>query len=151
MEVPKKGRIPTEFRDLSTKPIQGITVSLHDNEISIWDIIFDGPPGSPYEGGKFHAQVHLPSKYPHERPEIAFTTKIYSPAVAEENGVGVTCVPVLNKWTAKARVADVLNQIRELLVTPSGDLNGDVAAVLRDNPAKFNETAREWTRLYAMS
>lgn len=143
-------RITTEFQTLSKKPLPGITVSLHDDQIRIWDIIIEGPPGSPYEGGRFHAQIHLPETYPHERPEIAFKTKIYSPAIAEEKGVWVTCVPALREWRASAKVSDVLKQFYERLVTPSGELNGEVAAVLQKEPAKFNETAREWTRLYAM-
>ena len=144
-------RITTEFQTLSKKPLPGITVSLHDDQIRIWDIIIEGPPGSPYEGGRFHAQIHLPETYPHERPEIAFTTKIYSPAIAEENGVWVTCVPTLREWRASGKVSNVLKEFYERLVTPSGELNGEVAAVLQKDPAKFNETAREWTRLYAMS
>lgn len=142
-------RLSKEWADLQKDPLPGISTSLHDGNTHLWDVVIDGPPGSPYEGGKFKLQLVIPEQFPHKAPEIVFQTKIYSPAVMEEKGKLHMCVDMLHKWAPAAKIRRLLGDIYDIFVNPSGQANAVVAAALAEHPDQFRATAQEWTRLYA--
>ena len=51
-----------------------------------WNLIMDGPPGSPYEGGKFTVNINCEDSYPNKCPKIKIITKIYHCNVKTDTG-----------------------------------------------------------------
>ena len=108
-----------------------------------------GPDDSPYQGGLFFLDVHFPVDYPFKAPRVTFTTKVYHPNI---NRSGVICLDILkDQWSPALTLSRVLLSISSLLTdpNPSDPLDPEVANVLRTDKRKFEETAREWTRMYA--
>ena len=42
---------------MTKNPIEGVEIKPSDSDIAQWDIVVDGPEGTPFVGGKF--VVHL--------------------------------------------------------------------------------------------
>jgi hypothetical protein len=77
-----------------------------------------GDRPSPYAGGFFTAEVHLPPNYPQDAPEVAFITKVWHPQVDYETGK--PCVDFLREqWRPAMGLRDVLVMLRQLLASPS--------------------------------
>ena len=45
----------------------------------LWNIMIDGPHGSPYEGGTFRCTLTFPPEFPNHPPQLVFVTQIYHP------------------------------------------------------------------------
>jgi ubiquitin-conjugating enzyme E2 D len=90
----------------------------------------------------------VPDDYPFKPPKIKFVTKIYHPAVQED---GTFCIPILTdeKWSPQIKLNQVFMAVRTCLSEPDGQLNPEVAQVMKENPSQFEATAREWTQKYA--
>lgn len=41
-----------------------------------WEVVIDGPAGSPYEGGTFPLDIDLSDNYPFRGPKITFKTEV---------------------------------------------------------------------------
>lgn len=115
-----------------------------------WQAKIMGPSDSPFSGGVFHLEIHFPSDYPFKPPKIRFTTKVYHPNINETGGI---CLDILkSNWSPALTVSKVLLSICSLLTDPNPDdpLDASVAAVYKSDRDKYNKTAAEWTRKYAM-
>lgn len=53
---------------------------------------FEGPPDTPYEGGKFVVDVHIPNDYPFRPPQMKFSTKIWHPNVSSQTVSSGPCM-----------------------------------------------------------
>uniref|UniRef100_A0A453PFL5 UBC core domain-containing protein n=1 Tax=Aegilops tauschii subsp. strangulata TaxID=200361 RepID=A0A453PFL5_AEGTS len=47
-----------------------------------WEVVIDGPDGSPYAGGTFPVDVAYPKDYPFDPIKLTFRTKVSRPALA---------------------------------------------------------------------
>ncbi|KAF5330729.1 hypothetical protein D9619_005573 [Psilocybe cf. subviscida] len=138
-----------ELKSISKEPIPGVTVEPQEDNIFEWKCVIKADSDSPYKGGKFKFNLTLPSNYPFQAPTVVFTTRIYHPGINEE---GAICVPVLrDEWKPTVTLSTVLVIIQEKLNNPSPDdpFEPDIAALLKNEPAKFQATAKEWTKKYA--
>ncbi|CAD7691051.1 unnamed protein product [Nyctereutes procyonoides] len=102
-------------------------------------------------GGTFKLELFLPEEYPMAAPKVCFMTKIYHPNVDK---LGRICLDILkDKWSPTLQIHTVLLSIQALLSAPNPDdpLANDVAEQWKTNEAQAIETARAWTRLYAMN
>ena len=115
-----------------------------------WDVIIDGPEGSPYEGGHFKVEVTFPQKYPMMPPKLKFATKIYHPNVDKS---GLICLDIIrNKWAPSVMMKRVLEELCHLLANPVAygrGGNAESRCQFLDDRAAFDKTARRWTREYA--
>eukprot|EP00213_Chloropicon_mariensis_P007008 CAMPEP_0197473926 /NCGR_PEP_ID=MMETSP1309-20131121/5356_1 /TAXON_ID=464262 /ORGANISM="Genus nov. species nov., Strain RCC998" /LENGTH=115 /DNA_ID=CAMNT_0043013317 /DNA_START=412 /DNA_END=759 /DNA_ORIENTATION=- len=110
-----------------------------------------GPTTSPYEGGVYKLELYLPEDYPMAAPKVRFLTKIYHPNIDK---LGRICLDILkDKWSPALQIRTVLLSIQALLSSPNPDdpLDENVARLWREDENSAIQTAKDWTRIYAMS
>ncbi|KAI0350242.1 ubiquitin-conjugating enzyme [Trametes cingulata] len=142
-------RIQKELRDITNNPIDGLTVEPVEDNLFEWKCSIKAASNSPYKGGTFHFTLSLPENFPFKAPSVTFTTKIYHPGINEE---GQICVPVLrDQWKPTVTLSSVLSTIQDKVNNPSPDdpFEPDIAALMKNDEARFLATAREWTKKYA--
>jgi ubiquitin-conjugating enzyme E2 H len=126
-------------------------VELIEDNISEFYVDFGGPKDSPYEGGVWRLHVELPEAYPYKSPSIGFVNKIYHPNVDE--GSGSVCLDVINQtWSPMFDLINVFEVfLPQLLLypNPTDPLNGEAAALLMREPAKYNTRVKEYVQRYA--
>jgi len=143
-------RISKELNDLNARPVQGVTVTPKEDNMLIWHGTVKGPDDTPYAKGTFHFTVVFPDNFPFKPPAVTFLTKIYHPGFNEE---GHICLQVLrDEWKPAISMSAVFKSIRDKIGKPDPDdpFDTDVAAVLKNEPKKFEATAKEWTKRYAV-
>lgn len=143
-------RIIKETQRLMEEPVPGISAAPDDSNARYFHVIVAGPKDSPFEGGLFKLELFLPDDYPMSAPKVRFVTKIYHPNVDK---LGRICLDILkDKWTPALQIRTVLLSIQALLSAPNPDdpLANDVAQTWKTDEARAIDTAKQWTRLYAM-
>jgi hypothetical protein len=66
-------RLLIEYRDISNNPPEGILAGPRDeNNLFVWDVLVQGPEGTPFEGGVFPAEINFPGDYPLSPPTMKF-------------------------------------------------------------------------------
>ncbi|KAL6064503.1 Ubiquitin-conjugating enzyme E2 35 [Balamuthia mandrillaris] len=148
MSLPR--RIIKETQRLLNEPAPGISATPHEDNLRYFDVIIAGPTSSPYEGGIFKLELFLTEEYPMAPPKVRFLTKIYHPNV---DRLGRICLDILkDKWSPALQIRTVLLSIQALLSAPNPDdpLANDIADHWKKNEKGAIDTAREWTRTYAM-
>jgi ubiquitin-conjugating enzyme E2 N len=145
-------RILKETQRLFQEPAPGISVTPHEDNLRYFAVIIAGPAGSPYEGGIFKLELFLPSEYPMAPPKVRFLTKIYHPNIDK---LGRICLNILknDNWSPALQIRTVLLSIQALLSAPNPDdpLANDVAEHWKSDERNAINTAREWTRMFAMN
>jgi len=144
-------RIVKETQRLMAEPVPGISAIPDENNARYFHVVVAGPEGSPFERGVFKLELFLPEEYPMSAPKVRFITKIYHPNIDK---LGRICLDILkDKWSPALQIRTVLLSIQALLSAPNPDdpLANDVAEQWKVNESEAINTAREWTRMYAMS
>jgi ubiquitin-conjugating enzyme E2 D/E len=119
------------------------------NDLYVWNATLVGPSDSPYQGGVFQLSLVLPVNYPFKPPKVTFTTKIFHPNISPG---GAICLDILkDQWSPALSISKVLLSISSLLTdaNPKDPLVPEIARIYVEDRAAFDQTAREWTRLYA--
>ena len=109
-----------------------------------------GPEDSPYHQGVFFLNITFPPDYPFKPPKVNFTTRIYHCNI---NSNGSICLDILkDQWSPALTISKVLLSISSLLTdaNPDDPLVPEIANLLKNDRAKHDQTAREWTQRYAM-
>ncbi|KAJ3244865.1 Ubiquitin-conjugating enzyme E2 4 [Chytriomyces hyalinus] len=104
---------------------------------------------SPYSGGVFFLTIQFPTDYPFKPPKINFTTRIYHPNI---NSNGSICLDILkDQWSPALTISKVLLSICSMLTDPNPDdpLVPEIAHLYKTDRAKYEASAKEWTRKYA--
>ncbi|KAG1782782.1 ubiquitin-conjugating enzyme/RWD-like protein [Suillus placidus] len=143
-------RIQKELQDITNRPLDGISVEPEADNLLVWKCSVKGSSDSPYKNGTFHFKIELPMNFPFKAPSVTFLTKIYHPGINEE---GHICVPILrDEWKPSVTLSTVLAVIQEKVNNPSPDdpFEPEIAALLKNDKAKFLATAREYTKRHAM-
>lgn len=120
------------------------------DDVYHWQASIMGPPDSPYAGGVFFLSIHFPTDYPFKPPKISFTTKIYHPNI---NSNGNICLDILkDQWSPALTISKVLLSICSLLTdaNPDDPLVPEIAHLYKTDRAKYEATAKEWTKKYAI-
>ena len=143
-------RIQKELLDLQKDPPANCSAGPAENDQFHWQATIVGPDDSPYSGGVFFLNIHFPTDYPFRPPKINFTTKIYHPNI---NANGSICLDILkDQWSPALTISKVLLSISSLLTdaNPDDPLVPEIAQLYKTNKAKFEATAKEWTKKYAV-
>jgi len=144
-------RIQKELIDLGKDPPDNCSAGPIDEKDQYhWQATIMGPDDSPYTGGIFFLNIHFPTDYPFKPPKINFTTRIYHPNI---NSNGSICLDILKEqWSPALTITKVLLSLSSLLTdaNPDDPLVPEIAQIYKTDKAKYEATAREWTRKYAM-
>jgi len=135
------------FSLISVAP--GISATPYTDNLRYFNVIIQGPQGSPYEGGIFKLELFLPEEYPMAPPKVRFLTKMFHPNIDK---LGRICLDILkDKWSPALQIRTVLLSIQALLSAPNPDdpLANDVAELWKRNEPKALEEAKTWTQQYA--
>jgi ubiquitin-conjugating enzyme E2 D/E len=137
----------------------GCNFGLENDDIYHWRVTMVGPRDTPYENGLFTITVNFPQDYPTHGPEFKFKNKIYHLNVDFKNDFGHICINSLNEWRTTGKVSgkpgyavkQALFDIFCLFYNQGIDSPYDdqMAMDYRDNPEKFNEIAKKWTKEFA--
>jgi len=126
-------------------------VELVNDNVSEFNVVFQGPPDSPYEGGFWRVHVELPDGYPYKSPSIGFTNRIYHPNVDEM--AGSVCLDVINQtWSPMFDLVNVFEVfLPQLLLypNPTDPLNGEAAALLMREPENYKKKVRDYVQRFA--
>lgn len=148
MSAVRAKRLQKELKIIHEDLNIGISV-LDANNLTLWNVIIDGPSGTPYEGGKFTLTIEFPNNFPYVPPKIKFVTKIYHPNISMNGDI---CLDILkDNWSACLTIQKTLLSIMSLLSSPNPEdpLVPDIAHIYINNIDKYNNIAREWTREFA--
>ena len=119
-------------------------------DISCFHAELLGPQDTPYAGGVFKIALNLPADYPMLPPTVHFVTPICHPNI-ERVGGKVSLDILQDQWKAVLTLRTVALSVCSLLADPNFDqpVEPDLAALFREDPAKYEQQARESTREHA--
>ncbi|KAF9549655.1 Ubiquitin-conjugating enzyme E2 T [Mortierella hygrophila] len=146
-------RMGKELTDLEQTPPLGVACyPVNDNIVHLQAEIA-GPEDSPYHGGSFRIDIHIPDRYPFEPPRCQFLTRVYHPNIDEQ---GLICLDILKgppkgTWLPSINITTMLISLQLLLAQPNPDdpLLVDVATEFKENRELFKYKAKEFTKKYA--
>ncbi|XP_066327500.1 NEDD8-conjugating enzyme Ubc12-like isoform X1 [Miscanthus floridulus] len=95
-----------------------------------------------YMGGNFVFTFQVPPAYPHEPPKVKCKTKVYHPNIDLDGNV---CLNILREdWKPVLNINTIVYGLNLLFSQPNDEdpLNHDAAAVLRDDPKKFEKNVQ---------
>jgi ubiquitin-conjugating enzyme E2 D/E len=142
-------RLSREQKDIQKNAPSNLSAGPINDNLFEWGAVIMGPVETPYEGGIFNLNIHIPSDYPFKPPTFIFKTKIYHPNI---NSSGHICLDILkNQWNPSLTISKILLSICSLLADPNPNdpLVPEIANQLKTNNELFLKTAQEWTRIYA--
>jgi len=144
-------RIQKELADLQRDPPANCSAGPTDeSDLYNWTATIVGPEDSPFQGGVFFLNVQFPTDYPFKPLLVSFTTRIYHPNI---NSNGSICLDILkDQWSPALTISKVLLSISSLLTdaNPNDPLVPEIAHIFKNDRARYENTAREWTRRYAV-
>jgi hypothetical protein len=78
--------VQKEIADIHNDSISKITAMPAGNGEDIMHLkgSFQGPPGTPYEGGTYIIDIKINSEYPFRPPTMKFDTKVWHPNVSSQ-------------------------------------------------------------------
>ena len=94
-----------------------MTVEVGD-DLFVWNLIIEGPEGTPFMGGRFEVKVDFSDNYPFKPPKIKFLTKIYHPNVKTDTGE-ICMQAIESKWVPTLNASFIAQAIMTLIRSPS--------------------------------
>lgn len=143
-------RVQKELVEVERDKLSGVSIQISGDNLAHMQGTIEGPSGTPYEGGVFTIDIHLPSAYPFEPPKMQFITKVWHPNISSQNGA--ICLDILkDQWSPALTLKTALLSLQALLSTPEPRDPQDAVVAeqyLKQN-ATFVATARYWTESFA--
>ena len=147
-------RIVKETQALLKDPVEGIQAIPSEQNPRHFFVVINGPGGTPFENGKFQAELFLPEEYPMTPPKVLFRTKIFHPNIDK---LGRICLSILKQegkegaWSPALQIRSVLLSIQALLASPNLDdpLDEEIANFYKADGKAAAQKAKEWTANFA--
>ncbi|KAI1138415.1 ubiquitin-conjugating enzyme/RWD-like protein [Hypoxylon sp. FL0543] len=146
-------RVAKELSDIEADAKNsGITAQPANNngDLTHLKACIPGPPGTPYEGGKFIVDVKIPNEYPFRPPVMKFDTKVWHPNISSQTGA--ICLDTLSSaWSPVLTIKSTLLSLQGLFESPEpkDPQDAEVAKMMINDREAFNKKAHEWAVLYA--
>ncbi|XP_030374689.1 ubiquitin-conjugating enzyme E2 H [Scaptodrosophila lebanonensis] len=122
-----------------------------DDDMASFDVRFEGPMGTAYEGGVWTVNVAMPQEYPLKPPRLRFLTKIWHPNI--ESTTGLVCMNVFKEaWSTTYDLMNIFDTFLPQLLrnpNPLDPLNHEAAAILKRSEQEFKENVTMYKRMYA--
>ena len=144
-----KQRLYKEYEDIKKNAPNNLSAGPLNDNLFEWEGVILGPTETPYEGGIFKVNIHIPINYPFNPPVFIFKTRIYHPNI---NSSGHICLDILkSNWSPSLTISKILLSICSLLSDPNSDdpLVPEIANEMKENYQNYIKTARDWTNIYA--
>jgi ubiquitin-conjugating enzyme E2 D/E len=142
-------RLTSEYAKLCREPIARCTAEpKSQSDFFIWKAIIEGPPDTPYAGGKFNLELIFPVDYPFKPPQVKMITKCYHPNIRDMH----ICVDILQSaWSPALGVTQILLSLSSLLSdpNPASPLNSEAAQLFVKNRKAYDATVRDWVQKHA--
>lgn len=106
-----------------------------------WEILLEGPAGSPYQGFCFTLNVQFPSDYPLKPPAVSFKSDTV-PMHMNVNSDGKICLGLLkDEWKAATKMSAVVTALHSLLECPNPEdpLITDLAELYNKDQEEYNK------------
>ena len=84
MSSHKARRIGKELADIAADTQSNIRAESVGDSITTLKGSFDGPSGTPFEGGVYDINIQIPNEYPFKPPIMKFATKIWHPNISSQ-------------------------------------------------------------------
>ncbi|KAI9723886.1 MAG: hypothetical protein M1828_004005 [Chrysothrix sp. TS-e1954] len=145
-------RIAKEIEDTRSDTLSKVNLEPANggDDLTALEGSFEGPPDTPYEGGKYFVDIRIPNDYPFRPPNMRFRTKIWHPNVSSQTGA--ICLDTLStNWSPVLTIKSAMISLQGLLASPEpkDPQDAEVAGMLLKNPKEFEHIAREWAMQYA--
>ena len=143
-------RINKELSAFQKDPPTNCSAGPINEDLFKWQATIIGPTDSPFSGGIFFLEIRFPPEYPFKPHKCLFITKIFHPNINSRGGI---CLDILkDNWSPALTISKVLLSICSLLTDPNPDdpLVPEIANLYTTHREKYDNTAREWTRRYAV-
>ncbi|WVQ76054.1 ubiquitin-conjugating enzyme E2 8 [Cryptococcus sp. DSM 104548] len=126
-------------------------VTLVNNKMSEFYVLFHGPSETPFEGGVWKIHVELPEQFPYKSPSIGFMNKIFHPNIDEMSGS--VCLDVINQtWSPMFELINIFEIfLPQLLRYPNAadPLNGEAASLLMRDPKAYARKVESYVKQFA--
>lgn len=143
-----KRRIETDVMKLLMSDYE---VSLVNDNMQEFYVIFKGPEETPFSGGVWKIHVELPDQYPYKSPSIGFMNKIFHPNIDELSGS--VCLDVINQtWSPMFDMINIFEVFLPQLLrypNPNDPLNGEAAALLMRHPKEYEAKVKDYVQRFA--
>ena len=144
-------RIKGELTKITKNLPSNCTAYLSGEDIYNWQATITGPSDTPYAGGVFYLNIHIPIDYPFKPPKINFENKIYHCNINSEGGISLDILQ--DQWSPSFIMSSLLVSITSLLSDPNPDnpIVPEIARIYKEDREKHDRMAKEWTVQYATS
>eukprot|EP00928_Gymnodinium_smaydae_P076179 TRINITY_DN59164_c0_g1_i1.p1 TRINITY_DN59164_c0_g1~~TRINITY_DN59164_c0_g1_i1.p1 ORF type:complete len:408 (-),score=41.49 TRINITY_DN59164_c0_g1_i1:494-1681(-) len=151
-------RLQKELRDIETRDegrallssVELVDPDVYEELSDTLRVTLRGPQGTPYENGLFEVRMRFSDRYPFEAPKCHFTTQIWNPNIHPVTG-RIDLDILHDQWSPAMSLLNLCWGMEALFTYPSdeGCGNAEAYSQLRRDKTAFENTAREWTQLYA--
>ncbi|CAG9480576.1 ubiquitin-conjugating enzyme, putative [Plasmodium vivax] len=151
-----------QFIELSRDHNAGFSVGLVDDaNFFEWNVCFEGPKNTLYEGGIYNATLSFPTDFPNHPPQMKFTQDMWHPNVFPD---GRVCISILHppgvdiyneqekseeRWRPIWSVEGILVSVISMLNEPNleSPANVDAAVQIKNNLNEYKKKVRALARM----
>ena len=143
------GRINSELRKITKNLPDNCCAGPLGTDMYEWSGCITGPSDTPYAGGTFFLNIHLPKEYPFRPPKVTFTSRIYHCNINQHGGISLDILS--DQWSPALSIATILVSIMSLLSEPNPDnpLVPEISRIYKVDKVQHDQRAKEWTEKYA--
>jgi ubiquitin-protein ligase len=157
MSFKARRRLQKELQEIDLISLDLYKIYLpNDNNVADWEALIEGPPGTPYEGGKFILEIHIDENYPFKPPGLRFRTPILHPNIDSQGYICCYNRDLKYDWAPIHKIIKYIEMIYSVLFEPEFEYTW-YREVLEKHYNKesltkdeYMELAKQWTKKYAM-